>query len=341
LHDNSNLLLTFALQTVYNGEMFDILQLIPGKKRRSGNGWISFNALCCDSFGHSKDRRYRGGLKLDSEDWAYNCFNCGYTCNFNVGRPISPRARRLLEWCGCEPEQIQKWSLESIRRRDVLDIELPKPKNITVKFSEKNLPDAEILNLADPRHARYVEYLYKRGLDPAAYPYMVTPDDQGRNADRIIVPYTFKDKIVGHTSRYLDSKKPKYINDQQPGYVFGYDFQHDDYGVCIVVEGIFDALSIGGCALMHSTISTEQERTLRSLNRKIIVVPDRDKSGLAICDRVLELGWNISIPSWHSDVKDVNDAVNKYGRFPTLLSILQSATTNKIKIELCRRKLVE
>jgi hypothetical protein len=52
------------------------------------------------------------------------------------------------------------------------------------------------------------------------------------------------------------------------------------------------------------------------------------------------LGFQVSIPNWDIDVKDANDAVVKYGKLPTLLSILQNATSSKIKIEMQRRKLV-
>jgi DNA primase len=110
--------------------------------------------------------------------------------------------------------------------------------------------------------------------------------------------------------------------------------------VCIVVEGIFDALSLNACALTHDTISDEQAQILQGLNKKIIVVPDQDKTGLTICDRALDLGFQVSIPNWDIDVKDANDAVVKYGKLPTLLSILQNATSSKIKIEMQRRKLV-
>jgi DNA primase len=67
-------------------------------------------------------------------------------------------------------------------------------------------------------------------------------------------------------------------------------------------------------------------------------VPDQDEAGLEICDRALELGYQVSIPNWSDEVKDVNDAVVKYGRLPTLLSILQSATASKIKIGMARKR---
>jgi DNA primase len=158
-------------------------------------------------------------------------------------------------------------------------------------------------------------------------------------ANRVIIPYTYKNKIVGHTSRFLDNKIPKYLNEQQAGYVFNIDMQKPEWQVCIVTEGIFDALSIDGVAVMHDEISSEQALLLSTLNKQIIVVPDRDKTGLKMCDRALELGYQVSLPNWEADIKDVNDAVVRYGKLPTLLSILQSATNSKIKIEMQRKKI--
>jgi DNA primase len=158
--------------------------------------------------------------------------------------------------------------------------------------------------------------------------------------NRIIVPYTYRNKIVGYTSRFLDNKTPKYINEQQPGYVFNIDIQKSDWQVCIVTEGIFDALSIDGVAVMHDDISQEQIQLLSTLNKQIIVVPDRDQTGLKICERALELGYQISLPDWDVNVKDVNDAVVKYGKLATIISILQSATSSKIKIEMQRKKIL-
>jgi DNA primase len=158
-------------------------------------------------------------------------------------------------------------------------------------------------------------------------------------ANRVIIPYTYKNKIVGHTSRFLDNKIPKYLNEQQAGYVFNIDMQKPDWQICIVTEGIFDALSIDGVAVMHDEINSDQALLLSTLNKQIIVVPDRDKTGLKMCDRALELGYQVSLPVWEADIKDVNDAVVRYGKLPTLLSILQSATNSKIKIEMQRKKI--
>ena len=319
--------------------MFDILSIIPGKKRLTGSGWHSFNAVCCHHRGHRADTKGRGGLKKDGENWSYACFNCGWKCGFTLGRPISDITRNLFRWCGVDDQQINRWSMESVLQKDFIDFK-PKVKEKKT-FKDHALPeDAELIDQNNELHKVYVVYLHGRGISSSEYPFMITPNDTGRMGNRIIIPYTYKNKIVGHTSRFLDNKTPRFINEQQPGYVFGYDFQKPDMSVCILVEGIFDALSLGACALTHNTINDDQAELLAQLNRKIIFVPDHDVTGLATCDKALELGYSVSIPNWDDDVKDVNDAVVKYGRLATLLSILQSATMNKIKIEIQRNKIV-
>ena len=323
--------------------MFDILSIIPGKKKTTMGGWHSFNAICCDKRGHKNDRRMRGGIKfVDENSWTYNCFNCGYSCHFELGRSITKRVKELLMWSGIDEIQIQRWSLESLQNKDLLDFTRKFKKVKPINLQAKELPECDELDVNNEKHKVFVDYLKKRNIDVNKHKFYVTPDDEGRNSNRVIIPFTYNNKIVGHTSRYLDDRKPKFITEnQQVGYVFGYDLQKPEWQTCILVEGIFDALSIDGCALTHNNISPEQAQVLRQLNRQIIMVPDRDKPGLDICDTALGLGYSVSLPDWEDDIKDVNDAVIRYGKVPTLLSILQSATTSKIKIEMRRKQIVK
>lgn len=318
--------------------MFDILSLIPGRKKRSHSGWTSFNAICCTHFGHKQDKRSRGGIRFDGSNWAYHCFNCSYKCNFVLGRSITAKTRQLLKWCGVDDLEIQRWSLESLQQKDFIDFTKPKQK-VKVKFKDHELPMGELLDKNNPSHKVFVDYVQGRGISIDEYPFLITPDEPGRMGNRVVIPYTYKNKIVGHTSRFLDDRTPKYLNEQQPGYVFNIDIQKSDWSVCILTEGIFDALAIDGVAVMHDDISNEQAQLLSTLNKTIIVVPDRDKTGLKLCDRALELGYQVSLPDWDTSVKDTNDAVRKYGKLPTLLSILQSATNSKIKVELRKKQI--
>jgi hypothetical protein len=320
--------------------VFDILQIVPGKKKLSQSGWHSFNAVCCQYRGHSTDKRGRGGIKFSNADnWSYHCFNCGFKCGFTLGKPLTRNTKQLFSYIGIDKDQIDKWSFESLQHKDLLDFVKVKREKKKVKFKEVPLPVAELIDVTNPTHQVYIDYLKKRKIDVVDYPFMVTPDEDGRQANRVIIPFTYENKVVGHTSRYLDDRKPKFISEQQTGYLFGVDLQKPEWEVCIVVEGIFDALSISGCALTTNGISDDQAEILKQLNKKIIVVPDHDKSGMEIIDRALDLGFYVSIPEWGVGIKDVNDAVIKYGKLPTLLSILQSATNSKIKTEIKRKQL--
>jgi hypothetical protein len=319
--------------------MFDILSILPGKKKQTSSGWTSFNAICCTHFGHRQDKRMRGGIKFDGSNWTMHCFNCGFKCNFTLGRSINVKTQNLLVWSGIDIQQVKRWSLESLQQKDLIDFTQPKKQKIKIKFNEHTLPEGEIVDRDNPSHKVYVDYLQSRKIDSDSYPFLITPHEPGRMGNRVIIPYTYKNKIVGHTSRFLDNKIPKYINEQQQGYVFNIDMQKPEYSVCIVTEGIFDALSIDGVALMHNDISSDQALLLSTLNKQLILVPDRDKTGLSLCDKALELGYSVSLPDWDDEVKDVNDAVVKYGKLPTLLSILQCATNSKIKIEMRRKKI--
>ena len=283
----------------------------------------------------------RGGIIYDGDiNWSYHCFNCNFKCGFTIGKPLSGNTKQLLRWSGVDDTEISKWNLASLQQKDLLEIVAVKKKKAKITFKELSLPDdAELIDCNNIEHQIFIDYLSKRGVKYDDYPFMVTTEETGRNSNRIIIPYTYQNKIVGHISRYLDNRIPKYIKEQQQGFVFGFDLQKPEYEVCLVFEGIFDAITLNGCALTHETISDEQADLLRTLNRKIIVVPDMDKTGLGIIDRALELGFEVSLPNWGEDIKDANDAVVKYGKLPTLLSILQNATNNKIKIQMQRRKI--
>jgi DNA primase len=107
----------------------------------------------------------------------------------------------------------------------------------------------------------------------------------------------------------------------------------------IVTEGVFDALSIGGVAVLHAEVNDAQVKMIRNLNRQVIVVPDQDTTGMKLVDRAIELGWSVSMPDWPEDIKDVNDAVRTQGRLATLLQIMQNCLSTKLKIELRKRQI--
>ena len=300
------------------------------KIKQTSSGWLSGNGPCCIHNGERQDNRGRGGLKVSPEGWSYSCFNCGYTASFVLGRNISFKARKLLTWLNVPQEEIERVNLESLRHRSIEGlIETRKPVDIitNIRFTEAELPPGSLL---EPVTSEW-DYVRARCI-PDDYPLLAYEGTR----PGIIIPFTYNNVIVGSTIRFLDNHKPIWLNDFQPGYVFGTDLQQPDWQYVIVTEGIFDALSISGLALMHNEISDAQAILIRNLGKEVIVVPDQDRPGLGLIDRAVELGWSVSIPAWE-DCKDVNDAVIKYGQIGTLLSIMQARETSKIKIELRKK----
>ena len=323
--------------------MLDVLQYLPAKRKASPSGWLSFNAPCCQHNSNSPDRRQRGGLKTNDGAWSYHCFNCGYTASFILGRTLGFKARRLLSWLGVSDRDIEFANLESLRHRSIYGIVEDRQRVADIlqgiDFEERDLPPAA--ELITREHPLYWDYCRERRV-PEDFPMMTPIRTDGVHWTRpcVVVPFTYNNKIVGYTARFLDGKRPKFISEQQPGYVFGTDLQDPKWQHVLVMEGIFDALCIGGLAVMHNDISDAQARLIRSLGREITVVPDQDEAGVALIDRAIELGWAVSIPSWE-DCKDVNDAVKKYGRLGTLLTIMQARETSRIKIELRKKAFVK
>ena len=157
----------------------------------------------------------------------------------------------------------------------------------------------------------------------------------------VVIPFTYENQVVGHTTRFLDDRMPKYIQDIQPGYVFGTDLQGANWRYAIVVEGVFDALSISGLAVLHADINDAQARLIRSLGREVVVVPDQDEAGIRLVDRAVELGWAVSMPEWPANIKDINDAVKLWGKLTTLLTIMKARETSRIKIEIRKKQLIK
>ena len=325
--------------------MIDLLAYLPAKRKQTASGWISVNAPCCVHNGESADRRQRGGLKISDQGWSWHCFNCGFTASFVQGRTLTFKARRLLEWMNVPSEEIERINLESLRHRSVQGILDDRQRTANavqaINFEDRDLPEGFII--VDEHTPVHWQYLQDRYI-PRDYPLGMVggrPGDKWTPRPGVIVPFTYDGRIVGHTTRFLDDKTPKYIHDIQPGYVFGTDLQHSNWQHVLVMEGVFDALCISGLAVLHADISDAQVRLIRSLGRDITVVPDQDLAGMKLVDRAMELGWAVSMPDWSAAVKDVNDAVKLYGRLITLIHIMQARETSRIKIEIRRKQLVK
>ena len=306
-----------------------LLAYLPGKRKTTPSGWISFNASCCD------DDRGRGGFIVNGGDAvSYHCFNCGFKCSWQPGRHISKNMNKFMRDLNIPDDIISQLRLEALRLDDNNTTEI---RSIIPKFDSRALPmDSEQLsNLLENPTEKLIpvlEYMVSRKLFPEDYPFYWTPKVGFSN--RLIIPFLYKGEIVGWTARAINDAKPKYLSEQQPGYVFNLDNQQDDREFVIISEGPFDALSIDGCALLGAEIKDSQNWLLKQLGKELVLVPDRDHEGPRTVEQAIEYGWSVSMPEWPGDIKDINDAVIKLGKLATLYLIVSAKESNSLKIRL-------
>jgi hypothetical protein len=315
-----------------------IISLLPSQTKITPSGWRSFNAVCCSHRGHSSDRKLRGGVIEAGDAVSYHCFNCGFKTGWQPGRHVGQNLKNLLSWLGANDNDISQLSLAVLRLNE--GVESKQIKLLLPEFFSTQLPEGSVkienLDIENEYKTAVTNYIQQRKLEITDTEFYYATDRKYKN--RLIIPFYYKGKIVGYTARHVGNGTPKYLTSTQPGYIFNLDNQTYDRQFCILCEGPIDALHVGACALLGSEINSQQEFLLKQLRKDIVVVPDRDKSGKKLAIQAMQLGYQVSLPEWNENIKDINDAVLKYGRLYTLYSIAAAAEQSELKIKLRMKK---
>lgn len=318
--------------------------LIPPRAKSSPSGWTSFNAPCCQHRGHSPDTRKRGGIRFDGNSVVYNCFNCKFTTGWQPGNPFGEKMKTLARWLGAGEDLIKEFVFEALKTEN--EDYVPEEYQPKIEFTNKELPEGA-MPLLDWCHEPYLStaaellspvltYLTNRKFDPFSGDFYWSPAPGYEN--RVIIPFKWEGRTVGNTARRVTDGKPKYLSDQHPNFVFNFDRQTDDQKYIFVVEGPFDAISIDGVALLTNDISDQQARIINSLGAEVIVIPDQDRAGLTLFNRAAELDWAVAMPVWNDDVKDVADAVQRYGKLFVIVDAIKTAQKGAIKINIAKKQ---
>ncbi len=323
--------------------------LIPPRAKSSPSGWTSFNAPCCQHRGHSPDTRKRGGLRFDGNGIVYNCFNCKFSTGWQPGSPFGEKMKSLSRWMGANEDDIRTMVFEALKT-EAEDYESPEyqPK---IEFEDKPLPEhsmslmewsgileGEIEEQLGPQFIEMLRYLMDRGYsNPFDYDFYWSPAPG--YADRVIIPFRWQGHIVGNTARKITDGKPKYLSDQHPHFVFNFDRQKEDQKYIFVCEGPFDALAIDGVALLTNDVADQQARIINSLGSEVIVIPDQDEAGLELIKKAIHYNWSVAFPNWDSDIKDIADAVQRYGKLFVIVDAIKTAQKGEIKITMFKKQL--
>lgn len=326
-----------------------------GPLKAAPKNWHKRNCMLCHTQGHNHDTRHRFGIQFNPTSIAMNCFNCGFSSGYSDDRELSKSFKFFLKQINISPDFIkqiefeifrQKNNIESIRQdsaeKKPIDAE-GKLRNLLnrwhpVDFPPDSLPITDWLaaGLTDPDFLSVVNYMLGRKIFNLNE-FFWTPDTTHNLNQRVIIPYYYRNKLVGFTSRLCydtDGKDiPKYYQQSPTDFVYNLDRQQDWLRKYVIVnEGVLDAWNTDGVGILGEMNQSKAD-IINRLQKQVIVCPDRDRKGRDLVDVAISNNWAVAFPRWPSDIKDASKATEKYGRLLTTQSIISSAITNNILIK--------
>lgn len=282
----------------------------------------------------------RAAFKFENESILYRCFNCGFIASYkSTDKFISKKMKEVLNSFGIPEELYREIQFNNyINYNNNEDVYIPSkdftPNIIQLPNNFYYLKDAKdddkIAELA-----RY--YLEDRGIDPESYQFMLSDSKDVKWKHRIIFPMYKDNNLIFYIGRDMIGKaKKKYEapSEDKSKVLFGFDnLFHKWDSPLFIVEGVFDAHVIDGVAIMGNDLSEGQIYWLNRSTKRKIYIPDKFGKGYIAAKKAIKQGWEISTPDFSSKIKDINDAVIKYGRLHTIYNILQH-THNGIGAEI-------
>jgi hypothetical protein len=208
-------------------------------------------------------------------------------------------------------------------------IELPKDSMPITDWLEAGLDDSNFLRVVDYALSRHIYNLHE---------FYWSPEHTHNLHQRLMIPYFYKGKIVGFTSRLCydtpDKSIPKYFQQCPMDFVYNLDNQQGwSRKYVLANEGVLDAWTVDGISILGE-IGQAKVDIINRLQKQVIVCPDRDKKGWDLVEVAIENNWAVAFPKWDMSIKDATKAAEIYGRLLTTHSIISTAVSGKEKIQL-------
>lgn len=319
------------------------LQYLPRKRKPAPNGGWYINCPMCVQMGEARnDTRFRGGFTPMGTSFIFHCHNCKFATGHEENGRVSKNLMKFLRTIGV-PTQDIPLGLRLLKKDEKLDKSKIQTVNVAIDFSEIKLPKRskpfEYWATQESPPGLFLEaitYLHSRG-EPVfnGWAYYWSPDEKKSVNERILIPFFHHGRIVGYTGRLFtnNTKLTRYYGEVPADFMFNQDKLEDDDDKVILVEGVLDAISIKGIAILGNHLTDKQISLLKRCGKDIILVPDRNKAGQMLVEQAIKNKWYVSLPDWDGGISDCAASTKRYGQIYTFESILEASTRNKMKIE--------
>lgn len=306
---------------------------------------IEINCPACIYMGERRaDTKLRGGFFNRGSEVGYNCFNCGF--KFRAKEDLIPnKAFKFLELLGADKTDINELHFLAMRTspfgqtyKTKKSADVPK---IKIDFKDVSLPKGthllhDIIKDAAPDSDAFAAYVYAKQRGVEQYPYLMWTDNKRDHLNkRLILPYLFRDQIVGFNARLFDQTIKGadrfYEINPNENFVFNMDSIYKDRKILIINESPYDSLLFDGVSTMGTNITKPRADIINQFKGRKILVPDLDESGMKAVDIALKNNWEVYFPTW-SYRYDMGEAVDNFGRIFVLMDILKNATSDHLDI---------
>lgn len=304
-----------------------------------------FSVLCQVCHDHGKKGK-RAGFKFEGDAVGYNCFNCGHGAGYDPSRHDSmPKdMETVLAAFDISEVDWQPVLFRALANRETSpDGAVKREEIINLEPEELHFPPFFYPLEDDPSDdfAQYaIEYLTSRNVDWKSHPFFLVGKanhpDNARWYGRLIIPVYKGEKLIFWQGRDLtDMHIKKYLSPNVPrdNIIGGYE-QINRYTdePLYITEGWFDAYHLNGVSVFSNKMTPNQVKIINRSTRPKVVIPDKFGDGHLLALQALDLGWSVSTPDIGS-CKDIDAAVQKYGKLYTQMSILQHTSGDRFTAE--------
>lgn len=262
------------------------------------------------------DYKVRGAFMFDEDgNVGYHCFNCGCKAVYRTHHTSFNKSMSIiLDAFGIDRQAANRCLFRSFGQAFQ---PTHAPSKELLHSPRVEMP-ASFVKLDPVKHVRAMQYIRSRGFDATTADWHVAVPVDNRWKNRVIVPiYNWRNELVfyqgrahtpGMTKRWESPKIPK------TNIIFNHKqiYTNSD-SFLVVCEGVFDALSVDGVAIIGSELSAYQINELNKSKRTKVMVPNKDYNGLMLARHWLQLGYHLSFPDIGT-ATDLNEAYVRFGR---------------------------